>query len=208
VEAQRIGARVIQIATDCVFSGSRGNYTESDPHDPLDAYGKTKSLGEVQSPNVLHIRCSIIGPELKRASSLLGWFLKQPPGATLQGFAHHEWNGVTTLQFARLCSSLIRGGTARFDALRNVSSVHHFVPNVAVNKHELLQLFARVFEHPVVIERTDASGPPVRRTLSSNFTLLGADGVFPLEEAIRELKASMETEDYASVLCESQRMKI
>jgi dTDP-4-dehydrorhamnose reductase len=40
------GARVIQIATDCVFSGAHGNYREDSTHDALDVYGKTKSLGD------------------------------------------------------------------------------------------------------------------------------------------------------------------
>ena len=38
-------AKVIQIATDCVYSGQKGRYVETDPHDGLDVYGKTKSLG-------------------------------------------------------------------------------------------------------------------------------------------------------------------
>ena len=58
-------ARILQIATDCVYSGAKGHYVESDKHDALDTYGKTKSLGEVSMPNINHLRCSIIGPEPK-----------------------------------------------------------------------------------------------------------------------------------------------
>ena len=82
----------MQIATDCVYSGKKGSYNEDDLHDALDVYGKTKSLGEAQSPNLLNIRCSIIGPEQGKHVSLLEWFLTQEPGAKLQGFAHHHWN--------------------------------------------------------------------------------------------------------------------
>src|SRR6188768_1202155 len=102
-EAKRVGARVIQIATDCVYSGAKGDYIETDAHDALDVYGKSKSLGEVFDGSLLNIRCSIIGPELKSKSSLLEWCLSNRDGATLSGFAHHRWNGVTTLQFAQLC---------------------------------------------------------------------------------------------------------
>ena len=111
--AERTGCRVLQIATDCVYSGARGDYRESDAHDALDVYGKTKSLGEVHSPMVHHLRCSIIGPELQHHMSLLDWFLGQPEGASLQGFVNHRWNGVTTLHFARLCRAI---WTARPDA--------------------------------------------------------------------------------------------
>src|SRR5271167_3285972 len=61
--ASSVGARVLQIATDCVYSGAKGFYKESDAHDALDVYGKTKSIGESWQPNVHHLRCSIIGPE-------------------------------------------------------------------------------------------------------------------------------------------------
>ena len=60
--ASETGAKVIQIATDCVFSGHKGSYLESDAHDALDVYGKSKSLGEVPNPSMLHLRVSIIGP--------------------------------------------------------------------------------------------------------------------------------------------------
>ena len=54
--AEKIGAKVIQIATDCVYSGANGSYIESDLHDATDTYGKTKSLGEVPALNVMHLR--------------------------------------------------------------------------------------------------------------------------------------------------------
>ena len=45
-------------------------------HDDLWFVGKrlTKSVGEVHSPAVHHLRCSIIGPELRGHRSLLDWF--------------------------------------------------------------------------------------------------------------------------------------
>jgi dTDP-4-dehydrorhamnose reductase len=69
--AEKKGLRVIQIATDCVFSGHTGNYVESSPHDPTDVYGKTKSAGESDSKSVQHLRVSIIGPENRSFTSLL-----------------------------------------------------------------------------------------------------------------------------------------
>ncbi|MGZ5434791.1 MAG: sugar nucleotide-binding protein, partial [Pyrinomonadaceae bacterium] len=101
-------ARVIQIATDCVYSGARGHYAESDLHDALDVYGKTKSLGEVYAAHVNHLRCSIIGPEMKSPRSLMEWFLGQPQNASVNGFTNHNWNGVTTLHFAKLCGGIIK----------------------------------------------------------------------------------------------------
>ena len=159
------GAKVLQIATDCVYSGKTGNYNEAAKHDALDVYGKTKSLGEVNERHVLNIRCSIIGPELKGRLSLLEWFLSQPEGSRVNGFAHHEWNGVTTLQFAELCVMLMRGRT--FADWRAKGSRLHYVVNETVNKYELLMAVKEIYGKECAIDRVTDIGEPVRRTLSS-----------------------------------------
>lgn len=166
------GARLIQIATDCVFSGRLGGYLESSSPSPSDAYGMTKRLGEVSGEHVLNIRCSIIGPErVGRRYSLLEWFLSQPSGSVLNGFAHHFWNGVTTLQFARLCEILIFRTHIFRDCLL-MSSVHHFIPNQSLSKYDLLCLFRDTFDHDVTIRQVVSHEVPVDRTLGSNFTVL------------------------------------
>ena len=131
-------SRILQIATDCVYSGQKGRYIESDKHDAIDVYGKTKSLGEVQLPNVNLLRCSIIGPEVKSHVSLLEWFLGQPEYANVSGFTNHSWNGVTTLHFAKICYGIISNDLS----LPNLS---HVVPHGDITKHDLLCCFAESF---------------------------------------------------------------
>lgn len=184
---ERHDFRIIQIATDCVYSGVKGMYVEQDPHDPLDVYGKTKSLGEVRQGPILHIRTSIIGPEVKGKLSLLEWFLSQPEGSMLKGFAHHRWNGVTTLQFAELVEHIVHAGPSFFDTLVSTSYVHHFVPNAAVDKHELMQLFRTVFKKKVDIERVDNIGPAVDRTLATSYHLLPGTAEGSLHTALEKL---------------------
>jgi dTDP-4-dehydrorhamnose reductase len=157
--------RILTIATDCVYSGSKGHYTEIDPHDPLDVYGKTKSLGETRLPNTLNIRTSIIGPELTGKKSLLEWFLSNPDGSTVQGFTHHRWNGVTTLQFARLCDRIMSENL--FDSWRKINHVVHWVENESVNKYELLLIFNDVFERKINIIPVSDIGETIDRTLDS-----------------------------------------
>lgn len=160
---EQTGCRIIQIATDCVYSGLKGGYTETDPHDALDVYGKTKSLGEVSSPWMHHLRCSIIGPERQGRLSLLEWFLGQDKGAHVHGFTNHLWNGVTTLHFARLCRGIIAENSV-------LPSLCHVVPEAPLSKADLLGLMASAYGrtdieiHPgpaaVAVDRTLGTGQP------------------------------------------------
>ena len=136
--AEQTDCYVLQIATDCVYSGRRGHYNEKDEHDPLDVYGKTKSLGEVFSNNVHHLRCSIIGPEPKGHISLLDWFLGQPPKNRITGYTNHQWNGVTTMHFAKICQGIIKHSL-------KTPHIQHVVPADTISKAELLQCFVREY---------------------------------------------------------------
>ena len=100
------GGRVIHFSTDCVFSGRRGMYTEEDPSDAEDLYGKSKFLGEVATGNALTLRTSIIGKELAQFRSLLEWFLSQK-GRTIKGFKRVIYSGVTTNYLTQLVGNLI-----------------------------------------------------------------------------------------------------
>ena len=181
------GVRLIRIATDCVFSGREGGYDEDSVHDAPDVYGKTMSLGEVRGPAALNIRCSIVGPELKNKTSLLEWFLSIPDGETVPGFTHHRWNGVTTLQFARLCHEIVRR-PATFDQLTTVSNTHHFVPNEALSKFELLGVFKDKYGKDVKIEKESRLGRPVDRTLSTKYQELGRSfGPESIRDAVGDL---------------------
>lgn len=158
--AEACGTRVLQIATDCVYSGATGGYTETIPHDAHDVYGKTKSLGEVGGAHVHHLRASIVGPEPIRQASLLEWFLGRPLGATVQGFTTHRWNGVTTLHFARVCAAVILNGL-------HLPQRHHLVPADTVTKYELLRQFARAFGREDMVIQPTAVGPAIDRTLAT-----------------------------------------
>jgi dTDP-4-dehydrorhamnose reductase len=102
-----MGVRLIHFSTDCVFSGRRGNYTEEDNPDPVDLYGRTKLLGEVVGHQVLTLRMSIVGRELRGHLGLIDWFLSQH-GNRVNGYTRALYSGLTTIAMADLVSSLIR----------------------------------------------------------------------------------------------------
>jgi len=164
VKSYSSNIKILQIATDCVFSGNKGNYIETDIHDPVDIYGKSKSLGEVVSENIINIRCSIIGPELNNKSSLLEWFLTKERHKVINGYNHHLWNGVTTLQFAKFCEEIIIEN--KFDTLRKLNNVLHYCINESVSKYQLLLIFREVFKKNVEIVKIDQS-KKLDRTLDS-----------------------------------------
>ncbi len=185
--AKKHNIKIITIGTDCVYSGKKGLYTESDLHDPLDVYGKSKSLGEVFDGTTLIIRTSIIGPEIKEEKNfLLEWFLHQPEGGTIGGFEHHLWNGITTLQFAQICEKIISSNN--FDELMRTSFVHHYSPNNIVNKYELMHIFKTIFEKNLTINRVNKPNEKVDRTLTSKYNILDKlSEKKQIKEAIKEL---------------------
>ncbi len=159
-EIARNSTKVIQIATDCVYSGKKGKYVEVDVHDALDVYGKTKSLGEVNSDAFLHLRVSVIGPENGTRNSLLAWFVHQEKLAKLSGFTNHVWNGITTLHFARICLGIIKN-----DAKLPVLT--HIVPGNTLNKSELLKIFSEVFDRKDVSITSKKAKERINRTLQT-----------------------------------------
>lgn len=97
--------RLIHFSTDCVFSGLKGNYTEEDIPDPTDLYGRTKLLGELDYPNTLTLRTSIIGKELKSNFGLVSWFLSQTKN--IKGFRKAIFSGLPTIEIARIIHEYI-----------------------------------------------------------------------------------------------------
>lgn len=178
-------ARVVQIATDCAFSGSRGAYTEDDERDAQDHYGLSKIQGEL--PNFMNIRCSIVGPELTAKKSLFEWVNNQPQGERINGFVSHRWNGITTDAFGEIVAGIIR---ANFFA----HGTQHVIPADAVNKYQLVKAFAKKLGRED-LELMPAITAKVDRTLSTirpglNITLWRLAG-YSEPPTIQELIDSM-----------------
>ncbi len=188
--AQEIKARVIHTSTDGVFNKSAGVCLEDSPQECDDVYGKTKSLGEVIAPSVLNLRCSIIGPNSLKKQGLFEWFHNQSPGAEVHGYKDHVWNGVTTLQFAKLCRELILQGC--FDLVRDEAPVHHFCPNQTVSKYELLQFFKAAFRPDMTVKPVTNEERPVHRILDTRYNSL--KDIFGYGKSMQDAIDEMATE--------------
>jgi len=175
-------ARLIQISTDCVFSGRRGNYSESDLPDPTDLYGRSKLLGEVTIAPHLTLRTSIIGHELTSARSLVDWFLSQT--GVVNGYANAMYSGLTTVELARVLASFV------FPQV-DITGLFH-VASEPISKFELLGLVAAQYgwdgelvrDCEVVIDRTLSAGP---------FSALTGYHAPPWPEMVAEMHKTMPT---------------
>jgi len=121
--------RVIQISTDCVFSGEKGNYSEIDRPDPMDLYGRSKLLGELNRPGTLTLRTSIIGWELSRFASLLSWFASQR-GQSIKGYKNAFYSGFSTTVLSNLIGDLI-------ETRPDLQGIYH-VASKPISKYDLL----------------------------------------------------------------------
>jgi dTDP-4-dehydrorhamnose reductase len=160
--SKKLNFKVIQVATDCVYSGEKGNYSESDDKDPVDYYGYSKVLGEHSDSNLITLRCSLIGRELNSKVEFLEWVLSHSKGKEITGFTDHFWNGLTTLHFAKIISGIIEGNTFK-------AGTFHLVPSDSVSKFELAKIILEFFGKSDIEITQSQSSRAVNRILTTNY---------------------------------------
>jgi dTDP-4-dehydrorhamnose reductase len=133
--------RLIHMSTDCVFTGNKGYYSEQDITDSIDLYGVSKRLGEVNYPNTITLRTSIIGHELNGNRSLIDWFLSQENN--VKGFSKAIFSGLPTVEIARLIRDYVIPHP-------ELSGVYH-VSADPINKYDLLRLVAKIYGKDIEI---------------------------------------------------------
>lgn len=153
---QENSTRLLHISTDCVFSGNKGNYSETDVPDAGDLYGRSKLLGELNYPHCLTLRTSIIGHEIKPRHGLLEWFLAQK--MIVQGYTQHIFSGFPTIELAKIIAGFIIPN-------KQISGVYHLSSD-PISKYELLTLVAAQYGKQIKIE--PYAGTFCNRSLDSN----------------------------------------
>lgn len=135
-------AKLIHISTDCVFSGTKGNYSELDVPDSSDLYGRTKILGEVDYGGHLTLRTSTIGHELHTKYGLLEWFLAQEKECL--GFSRAIFSGLPSMVFSEVIRDFVLPNT-QLRGLYQVSAD-------PINKYDLLKLIANIYGKKIEIK--------------------------------------------------------
>lgn len=132
-------------AHNCVYNGNKGGYDEESIHDSEDIYGRSKSLGEPENASV--IRTSIIGEEKFNQLSLIEW-VKSNKGNIVNGFVNHTWNGITCLEFAKVCEMMIKENLFW-------KSVKHVHSPTVVTKCDLVEAISRIYDLEVEVTPTE-----------------------------------------------------
>ena len=135
---KKSSSRIIHLSTDCVFSGSKGDYIETDFKDGLGFYARSKGLGELHNDKDLTIRTSIIGPDLNQNGiGLFNWVINQE--GVINGFSKAYWSGVTTIQLARSIIEFILQKDSP-------AGVVHLTNDEKISKFELLIMIQQVYK--------------------------------------------------------------
>ena len=151
--SKKLGFKLIQISTDCVFSGKSGPYSVSDVKDASCIYGRTKALGEVYDECNLTIRTSVIGPDLgSDGVELFTWFMNQ--SGQINGFSKSMWSGVTTLELAKCIEYCI---------LNEIVGLNHLTSGTSISKYDLLNILNQQCGKKLDINNVD--GPINNKTL-------------------------------------------
>ena len=130
ITSEQKRTQVIHISTDCVFSGKRGGYTESDFRDGESFYDRSKALGEIENDKDFTLRTSIIGSDLNsNGIGLFNWFMCQQ--GTIYGYKNVIWTGVTTIELAKCIETI---------AKERINGLYNVVPKVSISKYDLLKL--------------------------------------------------------------------
>lgn len=155
--------QIIHISTDCVFSGSRGNYTELDFPDGKSFYDRSKALGELTNQKDVTLRMSVIGPDInENGIGLINWFLKQK--GSVNGYSNVFWTGLTTLQLAKTIENVANQG---------VNGLYNMVPEKKISKYNLLVLFNKYLRSDsieIVKEENYKIDKSLKRTNFEQFT--------------------------------------
>ncbi|MEG1048568.1 MAG: SDR family oxidoreductase [Bacilli bacterium] len=141
--SKEYGFKFIHMSTDCVYSGSKGQYNESDLPDATSFYGRSKALGEINNDSNLTIRTSIIGPDVnENGIGLFNWFMKQT--GEINGYANVIWSGVTTLELAKAMLAAYE---------QDLKGLYILVNNDVINKYDLALLFKKYMEKDIKINK-------------------------------------------------------
>lgn len=183
VLAGRTKCKLLHVTTDCAYKGDMGGYWESLPGNCKDLYGLSKLKGEALKNGIV-IRTSFIGVEKNHRYNLISWVIEQE-GKSINGFTNHTWNGITTLQFAKIVERFLKSQFPK-------PGLYHLFSKRIVTKYELVEIIIRVFGLNIDLKLYQTKYP-VLRHLTSEKPLCKLLEIPYIEDQLAEFKSYCET---------------
>ena len=174
--------KLIHFSTDCVFSGSKGNYQDYDLPDAEDLYGTTKAAGEVDGSNTLTIRCSMIGRELYNFTELFEWLIKNK-NKKIEGYSKVLYSGITTVRMGKILNQILKKNL-------NLSGIYN-ISSTPISKFDLLVKLSNAFNLNVEVKQ-NINNKSNKVLISEKFTEI--TGIYPpnWDDLIPEFKEDCE----------------
>ena len=177
--------KVIHLSTDCVFSGKKGHYKDTDIADGIGIYARSKVLGELNTKKDLTIRMSIIGNELKKeGSGLFEWFMRQK--GTIKGFSECFWSGITCLELAKAIDKLINS---------DITGLYQLAPNYKISKYNLLNLIKAIWNKQDITILKDCSVKHDKSLINSDKLIPNYKMPISYTTMLEEMKEEIEKND-------------
>ena len=176
--SEKNGCRLIHFSTDCVFSGEKGNYKDSDKPDAVDTYGKTKSLGEASGAKTLTLRSSMIGFELYNKTELLEWVLSNQ-NKSINGFSNVIYSGITTSLMSKIVNKIIND-------FPDLSGIYN-VSSAPISKYSLLKKINAIFDLNIKIKSIESKASNKSLDYSNFFMKTGIE-IPDWDSMLKELK--------------------
>ncbi|MFQ6606635.1 MAG: dTDP-4-dehydrorhamnose reductase [Fidelibacterota bacterium] len=187
----------IQISTDYVFDGTAGPYSETDPPQPINQYGRSKLSAErllQSSPNrTLILRTNVLYGYTKRTrASFVKWVVDSLKEGQSIPVVDDQWNNPTwTRALAETVHSLLA---------KDVEGMYHYGGAELLNRYQFAQRIASVFHLDSQLIRpvkTEALKQPAPRPLRSGLKTEKIEvewhqSPLPVEEGLKQIRKALE----------------
>jgi dTDP-4-dehydrorhamnose reductase len=165
---QKRKIKLVQISTDAVFDGQRGNYIEEDQPNPLSVYARTKWESEKAvkktNPDSLIVRVNFYGYSLLGKRSLAEFFLYNlAAGTRVFGFRDVKFCPLLVQDLAPILFEMIKN---------NLKGIYHIVSPESLSKYDFGVRIANLFDlNEKLVEAVDVNRGGLIASRSPNLTL-------------------------------------
>ncbi len=132
--------KFVYISTDSIYDGSKGNFRETDPVNPLNYYGISKYEGEqavLEKKNSVILRTNLFGWNTQGKYSIAEWILyellQQRP---IKGFKNAYFSSIYTFEFARILEQIL---------CKKLTGIYNCGSRTSLSKYEFACVLAERF---------------------------------------------------------------